>query len=133
MSWQVVKRRIGRAGSEKQRAARQREWDRKYGRHRRPHPGTGRPPEAAPPPAGQRYSLGQEIGHSGMGLVYRATDASGAPCGPCQEMATHPNTLWGNRFRCAGGGTRTLTGLTAPRILSPMRLPFRHSSPLVRV
>lgn len=31
MPWQIVKRKIGRAGSEKQRAARQREWDREYG------------------------------------------------------------------------------------------------------
>src|SRR5262249_40349418 len=31
MPWRVVERKIGRAGSEKQRAARQREWDRKYG------------------------------------------------------------------------------------------------------
>jgi len=31
MPWQVVERKIGRAGGEKQRAARQREWDRKYG------------------------------------------------------------------------------------------------------
>src|SRR5262245_8372619 len=31
MPWRVVERKIGRAGSEKQRAARQRDWDRKYG------------------------------------------------------------------------------------------------------
>jgi hypothetical protein len=31
MPWKVVERRIGRAGAEKQRAARQREWDRQYG------------------------------------------------------------------------------------------------------
>jgi hypothetical protein len=31
MPWEIVERRIGRAGSEKQRAARQRDWDRKYG------------------------------------------------------------------------------------------------------
>jgi hypothetical protein len=31
MPWEVVERKIGRAGSEKQRAARQREWDRHYG------------------------------------------------------------------------------------------------------
>ncbi len=31
MPWKVVERRIGRAGGEKQRAARQREWDRKHG------------------------------------------------------------------------------------------------------
>jgi hypothetical protein len=31
MAWQVVERNIGRAGSAKQRAGRQREWDRKYG------------------------------------------------------------------------------------------------------
>ena len=31
MPWRVVQRKIGRAGGEKQRAARQREWDRKYG------------------------------------------------------------------------------------------------------
>ena len=31
MSWKVVGRKIGRAGGERQRAARQREWDRKYG------------------------------------------------------------------------------------------------------
>jgi hypothetical protein len=31
MGWQVVERKIGRAGGEKQRTARQREWDRKYG------------------------------------------------------------------------------------------------------
>ena len=31
MPWEIVERRIGRAGSEKQRTARQREWDRKYG------------------------------------------------------------------------------------------------------
>jgi hypothetical protein len=31
MPWRVVERRIGRAGGIKQRAGRQREWDRKYG------------------------------------------------------------------------------------------------------
>lgn len=31
MPWRVVERRIGKAGGFKQRAARQREWDRKYG------------------------------------------------------------------------------------------------------
>jgi len=31
MGWIVVDRKIGRAGGEKQRTARQREWDRKYG------------------------------------------------------------------------------------------------------
>jgi hypothetical protein len=31
MSWKIVERKIGRAGGEKQRAARQREWDRRYG------------------------------------------------------------------------------------------------------
>ncbi len=31
MGWKVVERKIGRAGGEKQRAARQREWDRQYG------------------------------------------------------------------------------------------------------
>ena len=31
MPWQVVARRIGRAGGREQRAARQREWDRRYG------------------------------------------------------------------------------------------------------
>lgn len=31
MPWRVVERRIGKAGGVKQRAARQREWDRKYG------------------------------------------------------------------------------------------------------
>lgn len=31
MPWQVVERRLGRAGGPKQRAARQREWDRRYG------------------------------------------------------------------------------------------------------
>lgn len=31
MGWVVVERKIGRAGGEKQRAARQREWDRRYG------------------------------------------------------------------------------------------------------
>jgi hypothetical protein len=31
MPWQVVERKIGRAGSAKQRGARQREWDSKYG------------------------------------------------------------------------------------------------------
>jgi hypothetical protein len=31
MPWEVVERKIGRAGGEKQRAARQREWDRQYG------------------------------------------------------------------------------------------------------
>jgi hypothetical protein len=31
MPWRIVERKIGRAGGEKQRAARQREWDRKYG------------------------------------------------------------------------------------------------------
>ncbi|VTS07646.1 hypothetical protein [Tuwongella immobilis] len=31
MPWQVVERKIGRAGGEKQRAARQREWDRRFG------------------------------------------------------------------------------------------------------
>ena len=31
MAWKVIKRKIGRAGGLKQRLARQREWDRKYG------------------------------------------------------------------------------------------------------
>ncbi|MBA4067076.1 MAG: hypothetical protein C0501_25875 [Isosphaera sp.] len=31
MPWEVVERKIGRAGGEKQRAARQRDWDRRYG------------------------------------------------------------------------------------------------------
>ena len=31
MAWLVVERKIGRAGSERQRTTRQREWDRKYG------------------------------------------------------------------------------------------------------
>jgi hypothetical protein len=31
MPWHIVERKIGRAGSEKQRAAKQRDWDRKYG------------------------------------------------------------------------------------------------------
>jgi hypothetical protein len=31
MPWRVVERKIGRAGSEKQRAARQRDWDNEYG------------------------------------------------------------------------------------------------------
>src|SRR5262245_27581013 len=31
MPWRIIERKIGRAGSEKQRAARQREWDRAYG------------------------------------------------------------------------------------------------------
>src|SRR5262249_25674647 len=31
MTWRVVERRIGRAGGEKQRHARQRQWDRQYG------------------------------------------------------------------------------------------------------
>jgi hypothetical protein len=31
MPWKVVERKIGRAGGEKQRAARQRQWDRQYG------------------------------------------------------------------------------------------------------
>ena len=31
MSWKVVARKIGRAGNEKQRLAKQKEWDRKYG------------------------------------------------------------------------------------------------------
>jgi hypothetical protein len=31
MPWRVVERKIGRAGGEKQRQGRQREWDRKYG------------------------------------------------------------------------------------------------------
>lgn len=31
MGWKVVKRRIGKAGGYKERSARQREWDRKYG------------------------------------------------------------------------------------------------------
>ena len=31
MSWRIVERRIGRAGGEKRRAARQAEWDRRYG------------------------------------------------------------------------------------------------------
>src|SRR5438105_7125965 len=31
MPWKVVERKIGRAGGEKQRAAKQREWDRKFG------------------------------------------------------------------------------------------------------
>jgi hypothetical protein len=31
MPWKIVERKIGRAGGEKQRTARQRDWDRKYG------------------------------------------------------------------------------------------------------
>jgi hypothetical protein len=31
MSWKIIERRIGKAGSVKRREARQREWDRKYG------------------------------------------------------------------------------------------------------
>ena len=31
MPWRIVERRIGRAGGVKQRTARQREWDQKYG------------------------------------------------------------------------------------------------------
>ena len=31
MGWRIVERRIGKAGGEKQRTGRQREWDRKYG------------------------------------------------------------------------------------------------------
>ena len=31
MSWEIVERKIGRAGGVKRRAAKQREWDRKYG------------------------------------------------------------------------------------------------------
>jgi hypothetical protein len=31
MPWKVVERKIGRAGGQKQRTARQRQWDRKYG------------------------------------------------------------------------------------------------------
>ena len=31
MAWKVIKRKIGRAGGLRQRQARQREWDRKYG------------------------------------------------------------------------------------------------------
>ncbi|WP_020469933.1 hypothetical protein [Zavarzinella formosa] len=31
MAWRVVERKLGRAGGEKQRTARQREWDRQYG------------------------------------------------------------------------------------------------------
>ena len=31
MPWKVVERKIGRAGGLKQRTARQREWDQKYG------------------------------------------------------------------------------------------------------
>jgi hypothetical protein len=31
MPWEVVERKIGRAGGVKQRMARQREWDEKYG------------------------------------------------------------------------------------------------------
>lgn len=31
MAWRIVERKIGRAGGEKQRTARQREWDRQYG------------------------------------------------------------------------------------------------------
>ena len=31
MGWRIVERRIGKAGGEKQRTARQRDWDRKYG------------------------------------------------------------------------------------------------------
>lgn len=31
MGWVIVERKVGRAGGEKQRAARQREWDRRYG------------------------------------------------------------------------------------------------------
>lgn len=31
MGWRVVERKIGRAGSERQQTARQREWDREYG------------------------------------------------------------------------------------------------------
>lgn len=31
MPWRIVKRRLGRAGGERERTARQREWDRRYG------------------------------------------------------------------------------------------------------
>ena len=31
MGWKIVERRLGKAGGEKQRTGRQREWDRKYG------------------------------------------------------------------------------------------------------
>src|SRR5438067_666840 len=31
MPWKIIDRRLGRAGARKQREARQREWDRKYG------------------------------------------------------------------------------------------------------
>lgn len=31
MGWRIVERRIGKAGGERQRAARQRDWDRRYG------------------------------------------------------------------------------------------------------
>jgi hypothetical protein len=31
VGWKVVERKIGRAGGEKQRVARQRDWDRQYG------------------------------------------------------------------------------------------------------
>src|SRR5262245_19576526 len=34
------------------------------------------PGHTAPPPAGERYGLGEEIAHGGMGVVYRATDAA---------------------------------------------------------
>ncbi|MDC0721811.1 hypothetical protein [Nannocystis bainbridge] len=34
MGWRVAERRLGKAGGEKQRTARQREWDRKYGEDR---------------------------------------------------------------------------------------------------
>lgn len=34
MAWRVVERRLGKAGGEKQRSARQREWDRRYGEDR---------------------------------------------------------------------------------------------------
>ena len=34
MTWEIVERRIGRAGGIKERTARQREWDQKYGEHR---------------------------------------------------------------------------------------------------
>ena len=34
MGWRVVERRLGKAGGVKQRAGRQREWDRKYGEDR---------------------------------------------------------------------------------------------------
>jgi hypothetical protein len=47
---------------------------------------------------------------------------------PAFEMKTAPRLQSGSRLQIDGadGGTRTRTDLSVQRILSPLRLPFRH-------